>query len=238
VVRTAACSGSNTAIGGTGSTVDIPDTITDYSAYRQTSSGSTGGSSVRPLAGSRLKCSYGDPPVTERKPQEMTFPTWIEKQISDAAERGAFDDLPGLGKPLPQQDGDVAETWALNWARREGLSTREMLPTPLKLRAESAQLAENVHVLKSEQDVRDAVAELNQRIMEWRRIPIGPPIFVRLVDEADLLSRWQAAQQARAEAPAGDAEARAPARRQFGWLRALLWGRRVRARDDLSGSAG
>jgi hypothetical protein len=163
--------------------------------------------------------------VTERKPREMTFPTWIEKQISDAAERGAFDNLPGLGKPLPPPDGDVAETWAIDWARREGLSTREMLPTPLKLRAESARLAENVQLLKSEQDVRDAVGELNHRIMEWRRIPIGPPIFVRLVDETDMLRRWQAAQQAAADLPAADAQAQSARRGRFGWLRALLWGR-------------
>jgi hypothetical protein len=167
--------------------------------------------------------------VTERKPQEMTFPTWIEKQISDAAGRGAFDDLPGLGKPLSRQEGDVAETWALNWARREGLSTQEMLPTPLKLRAESAQLAEKVHLLKSEQDVRDAVAELNHRIMEWRRIPIGPPIFVRLVDEADMLSRWQAAQHAPVDVPAAEQAAQDDGRGRFGWLRAMLWGRSSKA---------
>jgi len=163
--------------------------------------------------------------VTERKPQEMTFPTWIEKQISDAAERGAFDNLSGLGKPLPPPEGDVAETWALNWARREGLSTQDMLPTPLKLRAESAQLAENIHVLQSEQDVRDAVADLNHRIMEWRRIPIGPPIFVRLADEADMLNRWQAAQLAIADEPARQEAAHGSDRRRLGWLRAMLWGR-------------
>ena len=167
--------------------------------------------------------------MTERKPQEMTFPTWIEKQISDAAERGAFDNLPGLGKPLPPPDGDVAETWAISWARREGLSTQEMLPTPLKLRAESARLAEDVHLLKSERDVRDAVAELNHRIMEWRRIPIGPPIFVRLVDEADMLNRWQAARQAAANASAADSAGQAAGRARLGWLRTLLWGGRNRA---------
>lgn len=155
----------------------------------------------------------------------MTFPTWIEKQINQAAERGAFDNLPGAGKPLPPPEGDVAETWALNWARREGLSTQDMLPTPLKLRAESAQLADNIHLLKSEQDVRDAVAELNHRIMEWRRIPIGPPIFVRLVDEADLLSRWQDARQQAADRSAADVIGPEPHRR-FARLRSFLWGGR------------
>lgn len=163
--------------------------------------------------------------MTERKPREMTFPSWIEKQISEAAERGAFDNLPGAGKPLPRPEGDVAETWALNWARREGLATGDMLPTPLKLRAESARLAENIHLFRTEQEVTEAVAELNHRIMEWRRIPIGPPIFVRLVDQAEMLSRWQAAQPAPAAATAAETSKMAPSRPRFGRLGAMLWGR-------------
>ena len=64
-----------------------------------------------------------------------------------------------------------------------------LLPTPLKLRKEAARLAETVPALPSEQEVREAVAELNHRIKEWRRIPVGPPIFVPLVDEDAMVSR-------------------------------------------------
>ena len=39
--------------------------------------------------------------MTERKPPEITFASWIDQQINEAAERGAFDNLPGAGKPLP-----------------------------------------------------------------------------------------------------------------------------------------
>ena len=38
--------------------------------------------------------------MTERKPRDMTFRSWIDQQISEAEERGAFDNLPGTGKPL------------------------------------------------------------------------------------------------------------------------------------------
>ena len=41
--------------------------------------------------------------MTERKPPEMTFRSWIDQQISEAAERGAFDNLPGAGKLLPEK---------------------------------------------------------------------------------------------------------------------------------------
>jgi hypothetical protein len=131
--------------------------------------------------------------MTERKPSELSFRSWIDQQIDDAARRGAFENLPGTGKPLPDRGPNADEAWLMDWVRREGLSTEEMLPTPLKLRKQSARLAESVHKLRSEDDVREIVGELNERIMSWRRLPIGPPIFVPLVDEEEMLARWRAA---------------------------------------------
>jgi Domain of unknown function (DUF1992) len=141
--------------------------------------------------------------MTERKPAGMSFTSWIDQQISEAAERGAFDNLPGAGKPLPKRQDDT-DAWLHEWLRREGVSTEEVLPTPLKLRKQSARLAESVHELRSEQDVREAVAELNERIMQWRKLPLGPPIFVPLVDEEKMLGLWRDAQRAAAGAPAQD----------------------------------
>ena len=39
--------------------------------------------------------------MTQRKPLEHSFESWIEGQIRVAQEQGAFDNLPGAGKPLP-----------------------------------------------------------------------------------------------------------------------------------------
>jgi hypothetical protein len=141
--------------------------------------------------------------MTERKPSGMSFTTWIDEQISAAADRGAFDNLPGAGKPLPKRDeADDGQAWLREYLRREGVPADVLLPTPLKLRKESAQLAETVQALRSEADVRAVVAELNHRIMEWRRIPIGPPIFVALVDEEAMVVTWRSAQPAPAPAAA------------------------------------
>lgn len=131
--------------------------------------------------------------MTERKPRELTFRSWIDQQISDAAERGAFDDLPGTGKPLPDRGPHADEAWLLDWMRREGVDTEELLPTPLKLRKQSARLAQTVGGLQSEEQVRLAVAELNDRIMQWRKLPLGPPIFVPLVNADDMVGRWRSA---------------------------------------------
>ena len=80
--------------------------------------------------------------MTERKPAGMTFTSWIDQQIAEAAERGAFDNLPGAGKPLPRRgDADDGQAWLRDYLRREGVSTEVLLPTPLKLRKEAARLA-------------------------------------------------------------------------------------------------
>jgi hypothetical protein len=147
--------------------------------------------------------------MTERKPPQMKFSTWIDQQVSDAERRGVFDDLPGKGKPLNigpgAADGDYGQAWLRDYARREGVSAEEMLPTPLRLRREIERLAETAGEFRSEPEVREAAADLNRRIVEWRRIPLGPPVHVRLVNADDLVARWRAAQAARA---AADREAR------------------------------
>jgi len=160
--------------------------------------------------------------MTERKPTGMSFRTWIDQQISDATDRGAFDNLPGAGKPLPKRTEDEdGQAWVLDYLRREGVSTDVLLPTPLKLRKEAAVLAETVGALPSEQDVRTVVADLNHRIMEWRRIPLGPPIFVPLVDEQALVAAWRAARSAAEPLPsvAGDQQHEPEAAPKRSWRR-------------------
>jgi Domain of unknown function (DUF1992) len=130
--------------------------------------------------------------MTERKPPEISFASWVDQQINEAAERGAFDNLPGAGKPLPKRgEADDGQAWLREYLRREDVSAEELLPTPLKLRKEIEQLTETVQDLRSEQEVREVVAELNRQIIDWRRIPLGPPIFLRLVDEEEMISRWR-----------------------------------------------
>ena len=156
--------------------------------------------------------------MTERKPREMSFTSWIDQQIADAQERGVFDNLPGAGKPLdlkPDTDADYGQAWVRDYARREGVSPEEFLPTPLRLRREIERLAEAIEGLGSEDEVREVVGDLNRRILEWRRIPVGPPVFVPLVHMDDVLDRWRVAQAGRrspipAPHPSESAEESAP----------------------------
>lgn len=158
--------------------------------------------------------------MTERKPREISFTSWIDKQISEAQERGEFDNLPGAGKPLPRQalSGDA---WLRNYLDREGVSAEAMLPVPLRLRKEAERLPGTLGELRSEQDVRVVVRDLNRRIVEWRRIPEGPPVYLRLVNEEDMVARWRET-RARPAAPAAPQpqpqEPRPPASRRW-WRR-------------------
>jgi hypothetical protein len=160
--------------------------------------------------------------MTERKPRAMSFASWIDQQISEAAERGAFEDLPGAGKPLPQREEFDGQVWLRDYVEREGGTVTDCLPTPLRLRRESEQLAQAVRDLRSEQQVRDAVGELNDQIMQWRRLPLGPPIFVPLVDAEVMVGIWRDAQPvAQQVASQADVAVRATAarRRLFRWRR-------------------
>src|SRR5215472_16735240 len=139
--------------------------------------------------------------MTERKPPGMSFTSWIDQQISEATERGAFDDLPGAGKPLPRQDEFDGQTWLRQYVRREGGSLQDCLPTPLRLRKEIERLQETVSNLRTEQQVRDVVGELNERVMQWRRLPIGPPVFVPLADADATVAAWQERRQAAGPQP-------------------------------------
>jgi Domain of unknown function (DUF1992) len=164
--------------------------------------------------------------MTERKPKDMSFRTWVDQQIADAEERGVFDDLPGAGQPLDLSgDGDFTGKWLRDYVRREGASFEDALPLPLRLRKESERLTETAAAFPSEAALRAAAADLNRRILDWRRIPVGPPVYVKLADEEALVTAWRAARAEAAERAArrrqqdGAAAAARPARRWLPWRR-------------------
>jgi Domain of unknown function (DUF1992) len=168
----------------------------------------------------------------------MSFPTWIDQQIADAEQRGVFDELPGKGKPLNLKPtgGDYGDAWVRDYARREGVQPDEFLPTPLRLRREIERLTEEVGEFRSEAEIREVASDINRRIVEWRRIPVGPPIHVRLVNADDLVKRWRAAKQARPSAaraagpdapgPGSMASPPPPASQAAGTRRPRWWRRR------------
>ena len=92
----------------------------------------------------------------------------IEQRIREAQESGAFDDLPGAGKPLPGRGEPYDEDWWVkDFVRREGIAgDRAALVAVV---AEVDGLPDRVDRLATESAVRAYVEDLNDRIVRARR---------------------------------------------------------------------
>jgi hypothetical protein len=117
----------------------------------------------------------------------------VERQIREAAERGAFDDLPGAGRPLEGLDEPFsAERWARDWIRREGGDTSALLSPLLILRRERAALLDSLADVPTEAAVRELVSDFNRRLLsEYRRPMNGPLIPVGVLDPDETVAAWR-----------------------------------------------
>ncbi|WP_369056180.1 DUF1992 domain-containing protein [Kineococcus terrestris] len=157
-----------------------------------------------------------------REPVRRPSDDRVERQVREAQARGAFDDLPGAGRPLRGLDREfTVEGWAAEKVRREGFDLSAVLPPALALRREREQLLDEAGVaaLRSEPEARAVGEDFNARVRElYRRPADGPLVVVPLVDVEDLVARWRAARPAPA-APVRQAPPVAAQRRRRWWRR-------------------
>jgi DnaJ-like protein len=127
--------------------------------------------------------------MTERKPPGVSFETWIDKQIREAADRGEFGNLPGAGKPIPDLDKPYHELWWIKQKmRRENLS---YLPPTLALRKAAEDALVAASQAKSEPEVRQIMADINEKILEAIRKPLfGPPLNLMPFDVERVVRAW------------------------------------------------
>jgi len=160
--------------------------------------------------------------MTERKPPGMSFETWVDRQIEQARERGAFEGLAGAGKPLAGLDREESGyDWALKWARRENGDHPEavagMLPPGLALRRERDLMPGVVPSLPSEAAVRALAEDYDDRVRAfWRRPQEGPPVVPGLADADALVRLWHATREL-TPPPASPAPLVEPRRRWWRW---------------------
>jgi DnaJ-like protein len=137
--------------------------------------------------------------MTERKPPGLSWESWIDKQVREAEERGAFADLPGAGKPIPDLDKPFDELW---WVKaklkREGLS---YLPPSVALRKEAYDALEAAARAKSEAEVRELIAKVNEKIREANRKGIRGPSLMLMPFDADEVVRGWRARRSQEESP-------------------------------------
>jgi hypothetical protein len=128
--------------------------------------------------------------MTERKPPGTSWETWIDAQIRVAREQGAFDNLPGAGKPLANlgQEHDPL-WWVKQFIRREQIS---VLPPSLELLRKVEKELAAIERLHDEATVRDRVAALNVEIAKVNATVMeGPPTRLSTLDVDKVVARWR-----------------------------------------------
>jgi hypothetical protein len=133
--------------------------------------------------------------MTERKPPGTNWETWIEAQIRVAREQGAFDNLPGAGKPLPNIGDDYdPDWWVKQLVRREEVS---VLPPSLELLRKVDKELAAIEKLDDEAAVRRRVDALNAEIAKVNRTVMeGPPTRLGALNVERIVARWRRARAA------------------------------------------
>jgi hypothetical protein len=130
--------------------------------------------------------------MTQRKPPGTSWESWIEAQIRVAQEQGAFDNLPGAGKPLPNMDQEYDPLWWVKQlAEREQLSLSLLPPSLELLRKVERELA-TIEKLPDEATVRRRIAALNVEIAKINATAMeGPPTRLGKLDVDQVVARWR-----------------------------------------------
>ena len=127
--------------------------------------------------------------MTERKPPGTSWESWIEAQIRVAQEQGAFDNLPGAGKPLPDIDQYDPLWWVKQLTQREQLS---LLPPSLELLRKVERELATLDKLPDEATVRRRIAALNLEIARLNAtVTEGPPTRLGPLDIDQVVARWR-----------------------------------------------
>lgn len=113
----------------------------------------------------------------------------IEERILAAQAEGAFENLPDFGRPCTAIDEPYDELWWVRkFMRREGL---QVVPVSLEIRRTVEDELRRIAEMPTEDAVRGAVTELNEKIRDANyRSVSGPPSTTCLLDEEEVVAVW------------------------------------------------
>ena len=128
--------------------------------------------------------------MTDKKPPKVSWESWVERKIRESMERGEFDNLPGMGEPIPDLHHPYDELWWLRKKlRQEDLSIE---PPALTLRKELDDTRARIAATASEAEVRRLVAAINERIVYVNsHVTFGPPSDLVPLDPERVVEQWR-----------------------------------------------
>lgn len=116
---------------------------------------------------------------------------YVETAIQIAIRQGAFDDLPGAGKPIEGLGTHHDPDW---WIRRK-IETENLTglgPPAILLRNEDRALDGELDRLGREDDVRAMLEDFNRRVVDARRQLLGgPPVVTKTRDVDAEVKAWR-----------------------------------------------
>ena len=128
--------------------------------------------------------------MSQKKPPGKTWESFIEQQIREAMEQGAFDNLEGKGQPI--RDLGIERDplwWAKKLVEREKVS---LMPPALALRRDVAQALERLPRIRDEAEVRRTLEALNTQIRKLNATIVeGPPTNLAPLDVEAVVSEWR-----------------------------------------------
>jgi hypothetical protein len=127
--------------------------------------------------------------MRERRNAGESLQSFVERQIREAQEEGAFEGLRGAGKPLPELHPEEEAWWIRKRLREERL---DLIPESLEIRREAERVLASLDALADERLVRQRLGELDARIRKVNRTAIaGPPTSLSPIDVEEVVRRWR-----------------------------------------------
>ena len=125
-----------------------------------------------------------------RKPPGVKFESFIDAQIRQAEEEGAFDDLPGKGRPMRDlEEASDPLWWAKKLIARESISD---VPDAIGIRRKVEQVKEAIQRETSEARVRRRLEEVDAEIRKLNATVVsGPPTQVGPLDIDAIVADWR-----------------------------------------------
>ncbi|MFN3257808.1 MAG: DUF1992 domain-containing protein [Ilumatobacter sp.] len=134
--------------------------------------------------------------MTERKPDNVSWESWVERQIQDGQRAGAFDALPGHGRPLDGLDSARDELWWVKAKLRD--EQISALPPTIAIRAERADAIDAALRAGTDAEARQLLDAVNERIRYLNsHATAGPPSTVVTVDVDVIIERRHAERRAK-----------------------------------------